>query len=78
MTAETEQLYYRVRNFLMDSGYAVNKAIHIGDNKFEFKEHWTKDGQMGCHDIHKILGWIDPESDTVVFQKKVVGFCCND
>ncbi len=71
-----KEKYIKCKNYLCDKGYIVNDAIHIGDNRFEFKEDFGMN-RLGCHDIHKILAWED-EKGNIQYKVKVVGFMCVD
>ena len=73
-TGDKEQ-FIKCRNFLREKGYDVSDAIHIGNNKFEFKEDFFSK-KLGCRDIHNILAFVGKYG--VEYQKEVVGFMCVD
>lgn len=69
------KIYVACLNHLLEKGFVVDDATHIGDNRYEFREHFFSD-KMGYRDIHAILAWV--EESGVKYKTKVIGFCFTD
>jgi hypothetical protein len=67
-------IFFKCKNYLLDKGFNVADAIHIGDNKYEFKE--LPSDKLGCHDLHTILVWVG--GDEVQYKAKKTGWYCLD
>lgn len=70
-----KETFIEIKNFLLDEGFLVVNAIHIGNDKYEFEENWLN-GKLGCHNLHKILGW--KENNEIKYKAVVVGNYCMD
>lgn len=70
------EMFHKCRNFLQKKGYAVTSAIHIGNNVFEFEEHYLKNGILGIHTVYKIKAFI--EKGSVKYRRKSIGTIFND
>ena len=73
MYTGNKETFIKIKNFLLEKGFSVSDAIHIGDDKYEFEEFNSK--KLGASSIHKILGWI--ENEKVQYKAVVIGqiFC---
>lgn len=70
------EIYLLCRYHLLNKGFEVCNAIHIGDDKYEFSEPMFLKNKKGIHNTHTILAWI--EDGEVTYDARVTGFCAND
>lgn len=67
-------IYIEIKNYLYEKGFSILDAIHIGNDRYEFKETWSN--KLGCHDLHKILAW--KENGKIQYKNVIVGnYCCD-
>lgn len=73
MYTGNKETFIKIKKFLLEKGFSVSDAIHIGDDKYEFEESISK--KLGASSIHKVLGWI--ENEKVQYKAVVIGqiFC---
>jgi hypothetical protein len=70
-----KEVFVKIKNYLLDKGFKVKNAIHIGKDKYEFEEDFQSFG-LGIHSIHKILAWI--ENEEVIYKTEVIGMMACD
>lgn len=74
MYTGNKETFIKIKNFLLEKGFSVSDATHIGDDKYEFEEEFSSK-KIGLSPIHKVLGWI--ENEKVQYKAVVIGqiFC---
>ena len=66
------EIYHKCKNHLLDKGFIVYDAIHIGNNKYEFQEKAIDFKEKGHHILHTIL--VQVIDGEVVYKSKEVGW----
>lgn len=67
--------FIKITNLLREKNFKVSDAIHIGEDKYEFKEDLCS--KLGCNEYYKILAWLD-EEENLQYRTESYGFCCTD
>ena len=66
-----KNVFNKCRAVLLVNGYAVNNAIHVGDDVYEFTEEETDVIEKCRSEVYKVKAWVNNHTGKIEFKDEL-------